>query len=384
MIDAWTSARADRRDRRARHRAAHPGRRGRQRREPPALRPPRRRRLVRRRTPHGFTQPSVPYRLGGGATPRPVRRRAERSGATPTGTAPASTARRPRADVERRRRRRGRCPSRGSACSTSPRSGPGPLIGHACAILGAEVIHVESTKQPDGIRCNTTRPMSEPRWWEWCPMFQGSNTNKLDLAVELDTDRGRELFLDLVAVSDVVIDNFSPRVLEQLDLDQDVLLARNPQRDRAARAGLRRRRPVAGAARVRADHRGAVGDRLDHRVPRPRARTAVGHRRRARRRARDVRAAARARVPATAPGGACSSSARWSARRSTSPRSRWSSTRRTGGCSSGAATARRPCVPQGVYRTADIDPDGTQDRWVAISVADDDQWRALRRRARRW
>jgi len=43
----------------------------------------------------------------------------------------------------------------------------GPLIGHACAILGAEVIHVESTKQPDGIRCNTTRPMSEPRWWEW-------------------------------------------------------------------------------------------------------------------------------------------------------------------------------------------------------------------------
>jgi crotonobetainyl-CoA:carnitine CoA-transferase CaiB-like acyl-CoA transferase len=34
------------------------------------------------------------------------------------------------------------------------------------------------------------------------------------------------------------------------------------------------------------------------------------------------------------------------------------------------------CVPQGVYRTADVDPDGTQDRWVAISVADDDQWRA--------
>ena len=28
----------------------------------------------------------------------------------------------------------------------------GPLIGYACAILGAEVIHVESTKQPDGIR----------------------------------------------------------------------------------------------------------------------------------------------------------------------------------------------------------------------------------------
>jgi crotonobetainyl-CoA:carnitine CoA-transferase CaiB-like acyl-CoA transferase len=34
-------------------------------------------------------------------------------------------------------------------------------------------------------------------------------------------------------------------------------------------------------------------------------------------------------------------------------------------------------VPQGVYRTADVDADGTQDRWVAISVADDVQWRAL-------
>jgi crotonobetainyl-CoA:carnitine CoA-transferase CaiB-like acyl-CoA transferase len=34
-------------------------------------------------------------------------------------------------------------------------------------------------------------------------------------------------------------------------------------------------------------------------------------------------------------------------------------------------------VPQGVYRSADVDADGRQDRWVAISVADDVQWRAL-------
>ena len=40
--------------------------------------------------------------------------------------------------------------------------------------------------------------MTEPQWWEWCPMFQGANTNKLDLAVELDTARGRELLLELV------------------------------------------------------------------------------------------------------------------------------------------------------------------------------------------
>ena len=39
----------------------------------------------------------------------------------------------------------------------------GPIIGYACAVLGAEVIHVESTKHPDGIRLNGTRPMTEPQ-----------------------------------------------------------------------------------------------------------------------------------------------------------------------------------------------------------------------------
>ena len=35
------------------------------------------------------------------------------------------------------------------------------------------------------------------------------------------------------------------------------------------------------------------------------------------------------------------------------------------------------CVPQGVYRTADTDAAGRCDRWVAISVADNEQWRSL-------
>ena len=63
----------------------------------------------------------------------------------------------------------------------------GPIIGHACATLGAEVVHVESSKRPDGIRSNAVRPMTEPQWWEWSPFYQGSNVNKLDLAVDLDT-----------------------------------------------------------------------------------------------------------------------------------------------------------------------------------------------------
>ena len=318
----------------------------------------------------GFTQPSVPYRLGGGAAPRPF------------GIAPALGR-----DTERQRARVATTPVR-VASSTPDAPLPlegvrvldltafwaGPLIGHACAILGAEVIHVESTKQPDGIRCNTTRPMSEPRWWEWCPMFQGSNTNKLDLAVELDTQGGRALFLDLVAVSDVVIENFSPRVLEQLDLDQDVLLARNPRAIvvRAPGYGVDGpwRERLAYAPTIEAQAGIAWTTGFPDRGPEPPSGIAdalggahatfalllaLEHRRRTGRGmflecpmvGASLNVAAQQVIEHSAYGQLLE---------------------RRGNRST-------TCVPQGVYRTADVDPDGTQDRWVAISVADDDQWR---------
>ena len=199
-------------------------------------------------------------------------------------------------------------------------------------------------------------------------MFQGSNTNKLDLAVELDTERGRELFLDLVAVSDVVIDNFSPRVLDQLGLDQDVLLARNPSVIvlRAPGYGVDGpwRERLAYAPTIEAQSGIAWTTGFPDRGPEPPSGIA------------DALGGAHAtfalllalehRRPHRA--GACSSSARWSGRRSTWPRSRWSSTRRTGELLERRGNRSATAVPQGVYRTADVDPDGTQDRWVAISV----------------
>jgi crotonobetainyl-CoA:carnitine CoA-transferase CaiB-like acyl-CoA transferase len=330
---------------------------------------------------HGFTQPSVPYRLGGGATPRPF------------GVAPTIGR-----DTDRHRTRVAARPARvhdadvdadaDAADTPLPLAGmrvldltafwAGPLIGHACAILGAEVIHVESTKQPDGIRCNTTRPMSEPRWWEWCPMFQGSNTNKLDLAVELDTERGRELFLDLVAVSDVVIDNFSPRVLEQLGLDQDVLLARNPGVIvlRAPGYGVDGawRERLAYAPTIEAQSGIAWTTGFPDRGPEPPSGIAdalggahatfalllaLEHRRRTGR---------GMFLECPMVGAALNVAAQQVIEHSAYGRL----LERRGNRSA-------TCVPQGVYRTADLDADGTQDRWVAVSVADDDQWRALAR-----
>jgi crotonobetainyl-CoA:carnitine CoA-transferase CaiB-like acyl-CoA transferase len=91
------------------------------------------------------------------------------------------------------------------------------------AALGADVIKVEGVRRPDGMRFAGGRPPSWDEWWEWGPVFQCSNTNKRGITLELSTPRGREVALDLIGRSDIVIENFSPRVLANFDLEWDVV-----------------------------------------------------------------------------------------------------------------------------------------------------------------
>ena len=104
----------------------------------------------------------------------------------------------------------------------------GPLCTHVLAMLGAEVIHVESTKRPDGTRMLAGLRFSEPDWWEQSGIFAGLNTNKKSVTLDLATDRGRELLRELLATCDVLVENFTPRVLEQLGLDWDGARAIKP------------------------------------------------------------------------------------------------------------------------------------------------------------
>jgi crotonobetainyl-CoA:carnitine CoA-transferase CaiB-like acyl-CoA transferase len=105
----------------------------------------------------------------------------------------------------------------------------GPMATQVLAALGAEVIKVEGVRRPDGMRFAGGRPPSWDRWWEWGPVFQCSNTNKRGITLELSTPRGREVALDLIARSDVVIENFSPRVMANFDLGWDVVHDAAPQ-----------------------------------------------------------------------------------------------------------------------------------------------------------
>jgi crotonobetainyl-CoA:carnitine CoA-transferase CaiB-like acyl-CoA transferase len=95
----------------------------------------------------------------------------------------------------------------------------GPSCTHMLAMLGAEVIHIESTRRPDGTRLIAGIPITEDQWWEKSPIFSGLNTNKKGLTLDLQSAAGRELLTRLIATCDVIVENFTPRVLDQIGLD---------------------------------------------------------------------------------------------------------------------------------------------------------------------
>ena len=104
----------------------------------------------------------------------------------------------------------------------------GPSATQLFALLGAEVIHVESGAHPDGMRL-TGAMFGHPEWWEWGHMFASANTNKFGLTLDLDSAEGHRLLCELIAQSDVVVENFSPRVAEKFGLTFDFLKTLNPQ-----------------------------------------------------------------------------------------------------------------------------------------------------------
>lgn len=105
----------------------------------------------------------------------------------------------------------------------------GPVATQLLGALGADVIKVEGVRRPDGMRFSAGRPPDWDQWWEWGPVFLCSNNNKRCVSIELGTDAGRKLALELVAASDLVVENFSPRVMANFGLEFDAVRAANPR-----------------------------------------------------------------------------------------------------------------------------------------------------------
>ena len=105
----------------------------------------------------------------------------------------------------------------------------GPMSTWLLATLGAEVIHVESTSRPDGMRLVGGMFHDQPSWWDRSWFFLSVNTNKSAITLDLTTEEGRDLYLRLVADVDVVVENYTPRVFDHFGFTWDALRAANPR-----------------------------------------------------------------------------------------------------------------------------------------------------------
>ncbi|OBJ40070.1 acyl-CoA hydratase [Mycobacterium colombiense] len=94
--------------------------------------------------------------------------------------------------------------------------------------FGADIVKVESIQRPDGHRYSGAFAYEGDDWYERSPIWQGTNLNKRDLTLDLTSPRGLDLARRLAAEADVVVENFSPRVVENFGLDYDSLTALNP------------------------------------------------------------------------------------------------------------------------------------------------------------
>ena len=99
-----------------------------------------------------------------------------------------------------------------------------PYTGAQLADLGADVIKIEGPGRPDITRGGGlygTFPDNDPGedWWNRPSTYHLLNRSKRSLVLDMSREEGRDVFRELVMVSDVVMENFTPRVMRSWGLD---------------------------------------------------------------------------------------------------------------------------------------------------------------------
>jgi crotonobetainyl-CoA:carnitine CoA-transferase CaiB-like acyl-CoA transferase len=97
------------------------------------------------------------------------------------------------------------------------------------AVHGATVVRVESTLRPDGIRTNKHIARSVSTNPDDKPWFAYVNNSKLSFQIDLKHPRAREIIERMVAWADVVNSNFRPGTMAGLGLDYTSLRQLNPR-----------------------------------------------------------------------------------------------------------------------------------------------------------
>jgi crotonobetainyl-CoA:carnitine CoA-transferase CaiB-like acyl-CoA transferase len=91
----------------------------------------------------------------------------------------------------------------------------GPYATHLLRLLGAEVVKIEPPRQGDAMR----NYGADRRYDGMAPAFIGVNAGKKSIALDLKDPEQKEIARQIVARSDVLVENFRPGVMARLELD---------------------------------------------------------------------------------------------------------------------------------------------------------------------
>ena len=100
---------------------------------------------------------------------------------------------------------------------------PGPYCSMMLGDLGAEIIKVEEPGRGDYIRYYLPKLKAESAF------FLALNRNKRSMTLNLKSERGKKIFIDLVKNVDVVLESFRPGVMEKLGIGYKKLQKSNPK-----------------------------------------------------------------------------------------------------------------------------------------------------------
>src|SRR4030081_1531951 len=105
-----------------------------------------------------------------------------------------------------------------------PHNQAGPACAQILGFLGADVIKLEEPKGGDVARTNMRDRTDSDSLF-----FLVLNANKRSLTLNLKTEEGKKLFKQVIAESDVLVENFGPGALDRLGLGYAALAKINPR-----------------------------------------------------------------------------------------------------------------------------------------------------------
>ncbi len=122
-------------------------------------------------------------------------------------------------------------PLTGTRVLTFTQAWSGTFATELLGFLGADVIQIEARRRPDtwrggyqgAIPAAIQDPAKRQRKWNVGPFYNSVNLNKRGITLDIGDEQGAEYFRRLIPLADVVVDNFSPRVMGNWGFDFEAL-----------------------------------------------------------------------------------------------------------------------------------------------------------------